>query len=44
MHAAYGWSGVGDAPAAKQRDVAAFVTLFDASLLPQPKREGEVQS
>ena len=36
MHAAYGWNGIGDAPADKRRDVAAFVAVFDAELLPAP--------
>jgi hypothetical protein len=37
LHAAYGWNGLGDAPADRRRDVAAFVAVFDATLLPQPQ-------
>jgi len=39
MHAAHGWSGIGDAPADRQRDVAAFVALFDARLLERAAQE-----
>lgn len=37
MHAAHGYSDIGDAPADKRILVAAFVAIFDANLLPQPK-------
>ncbi len=41
MHAAHGWSDLGDAPADKRRDVAAFVALFDARLLERPSEAGK---
>jgi len=37
MHAANGYNGVGDAPAAARIAVAAFVALFDSLLLPVPR-------
>jgi hypothetical protein len=37
MHAAYGWNGLADAPTDKRRDVACFVAVFDARLLPKPQ-------
>ena len=37
MHAANGYNGVGDAPAAARLAVAAFVALFDSLLLPVPR-------
>ena len=37
MHAANGYNGVGDAPAATRIAVAAFVALFDGLLLPAPR-------
>ena len=41
MHAAHGWTGVADAPAARRIAVAAFVALFDARLLDDyPTRSG----
>ena len=37
MHAANGYNGVDDAPAATRIAVAAFVALFDSLLLPVPR-------
>jgi hypothetical protein len=37
MHAANGYTGIGDAPAATRIAVAAFVALFDGLLLPAPR-------
>ena len=37
MHAANGYTGIGDAPAAARLAVAAFVALFDGVLLPVPR-------
>ena len=39
MHAAHGWGGLGDAPVDKRIAVAAFVAVFDARLLPAPRKE-----
>ena len=37
VHAAMGYTGIGDAPAAARLAVAAFVALFDGVLLPVPR-------
>ena len=37
VHAANGYTGIGDAPAAERLAVAAFVALFDGVLLPVPR-------
>jgi Pentapeptide repeats (8 copies) len=37
MHAAHGWTSIDQAPEAIRRNVAAFVAVFDAGLLPKPE-------
>ncbi len=37
MHAAHGWTSLGDVPEDTRIRVAAFVALFDAELLPKPE-------